>query len=142
MTPADVLWVLAVEVPLPVPMLDRACEVLAVTKADLKAARARYECNVPRPTARSLDAAHPGGFTTPEALEAVTAPGPVVAARMSRAYVPTRRFTAAGAERAARAAFLSLRVEAIKCDLCGEWIRDDEIVVIDRCHHAHCDGAS
>lgn len=132
MSPADVLWTLFAEVPLPVAMLDRACEVLHVTKSDLKFARARYEC--PSSTAKasmpvtSVPASFVSGTYTP----------PV----SGRAFAPTRRFTAAGAERAARAAFLSLRVEAIKCDLCGEWIRDDEIVVIDRCHHAHCAGQS
>lgn len=133
MTPADVLWVLAVEVPLPVPMLDRACEVLHVTKSDLKFARARYECPPPEST---------GSAPLVSIPSVVVASVPNTIGRETRAFVPLQRYTAAGAERAARRAFLSLRVEAIKCDLCGEWIRDDEIVVVDRCHHAHCDGVA
>lgn len=126
MNAADVLWRLIASGDLPAARVPHACEVLEITKHDLAAARARYECPaVPEVPLRSVPApttAFVGSFRTP--LPPYTPP-PV-------------RYTSAGRRRAAERIFATIRVEQVRCDLCGDIIETGDVVVIDRAHHAGC----
>lgn len=127
MTPADTLWRLLVAgVVTDVP---RACEVIGVSKHDLNAARARFECpTVPRPP-------------TPEPAAARPSPArPLV----SSSAAVSRHYSTPGRARAARRAFadlrewVTLRVESPKCTGCGEPILSGDVAVIERAHHQGC----
>jgi hypothetical protein len=137
MNAADVLWKLIATGVLPAGLVERACEALEVTKWDLKAARARYECPPPEPKVSPvLSKALAAIAATPHPQPAFR--NPIVEGRMGRAFAPKLTYTEAGRKRAAERAFISLRVEQVKCDICNGWIESGDVVVIDRAHHVGC----
>lgn len=132
MNAADLLWRLVANGILQGPQIERARLVLEVSEAELKAARARYECpsvTPPRELVAVAEHPYPGDG-------ALVDMGPTRGTQPRHERV--RVYTEAGRQRAAERAFTSLRVERMRCAICGDWIDSGDVVIVSRAHHASC----